>query len=399
MHFPELNQFKKALVDEFVRTEAVSAPDVRVIASPYRISPLGAHIDHQGGPVLGMTIDAYTLMGYVPAEDGSVDLKSRNYSGTIRFDLEQIPEMPGDFWGRYARGAALALREGYQIRRGLKGYLDGMLPGCGLSSSASVLLAYLQGLAHCNNLDLKPWDYVHLTRRAENHFIGLNNGILDQTSIVFGKQGRLLYIDTEKESVLSERDINGSRAYRILVAYSGYSRELTTTGYNSRVSECRAAAKRLAQYDSNQTVDRLSQISVDTYNTHGHRLPADLRRRAAHFFGEVERVHDGIEAWREGRLNDFGALMTASCRSSIEQYECGTPAIHDLQKIVVSAEGVIGARFGGGGFGGCVIGLVAPSQAQAAAAAIKAAYVKSHPEVAEQAAVYLTESADGIRAL
>jgi galactokinase/galacturonokinase len=124
-----------------------------------------------------------------------------------------------------------------------------------------------------------------------------------------------------------------------------------------------------------------------------------LRRRAAHFFDETQRVQNGIEAWREGRLEDFGRAMSQSCHSSITQYECGTPAIHDLQEIVSSTEGVIGSRFGGGGFGGCVIGFVTPPQAEMAAAEIKEAYVKCHPEVADQAAVYVTESSDGVRFL
>ena len=104
-------------------------------------------------------------------------------------------------------------------------------------------------------------------------------------------------------------------------------------------------------------------------------------------------------AWQEGRLEDFGRLMVESCHSSIEQYECGSPAIHDLQQIVSSADGVIGSRFGGGGFGGCVVGLVAPDRATEAVRDIRDAYLKCHPEATGHAAVYLAESADGVRFL
>ena len=104
----------------------------------------------------------------------------------------------GSFWGSYPQAAALALQEKYRLAKGVVGLIDGMLPGCGLSSSASVLLAYLHAFAAANDIELTPWDYAHLTRRAENKYIGLNNGILDQTSIVFGRRRHMLYIDTRK---------------------------------------------------------------------------------------------------------------------------------------------------------------------------------------------------------
>jgi hypothetical protein len=139
LEFPDLLQTKKKLTDVFCYEEKISSDDVKVIASPYRICPLGAHIDHQGGPVLGMTINACTLMAFHPSDDSFIKLRSKNYPGTVKFDLRNIPESTGSFWGVYPRAAALALQEKYVVERGMIGLLDGMLPGCGLSSSASVL--------------------------------------------------------------------------------------------------------------------------------------------------------------------------------------------------------------------------------------------------------------------
>ncbi len=220
MEFPDLNQQKVKLIDLFSYEQEIAADQISVIASPYRICPLGAHIDHQGGPVLGMTINACTLMAFYPSDDSFIKLRSKNYPGKVKFDLRNIPESTGSFWGEYPRAAALALQEKYVVERGVVGLLDGMLPGCGLSSSASVLLAYLHAFAAANSIELKPWDYVHLTRRAENKYIGLNNGILDQASIVFGRSGHMLYIDTKREKVSQLPDRLGERHYRILVAYS-----------------------------------------------------------------------------------------------------------------------------------------------------------------------------------
>ena len=399
MEFPHLIQTKEKLIETFGREEEVPLEDIRILASPYRICPLGAHIDHQGGPVLGMTVNAYTLMAFVPTNNGELELRSQNYPGRVVLNLEDVPERTGAFWGAFARGAALALKEEFQISRGIKGLLNGMLPGCGLSSSASVLLAYLHALAQVNAIDLEPWDLVRLTQKAENKYIGLNNGILDQTSIVFGRRGHLLHIDTREKSVDAWPDTLGKEAYRIVVAYSGYSRELTTTGYNTRVEECREAASRLGERQGNPKAEILSDVSEASFQRHGNELPSHLFRRAHHFFSEVKRVEDGLAAWQEGRLDDFGRLMFDSCRSSIEDYECGSQAIHDLQQIVSATDGMIGSRFSGGGFGGCVIGFVHPSRAEDAVANIQFAYQKCHPEVADHAAVYFTGSTDGVKFL
>jgi galacturonokinase len=395
MEFPDLVREKQRIIERFSHENDIAADDIHVIASPYRICPLGAHIDHQGGPVLGMTINAYTLMAFVATSDRIARLHSRNYPGRVEFALDRIPETTGSFWGVYARAAALALKEDFALEHGVIGLLDGMLPGCGLSSSASVLLAYLLAFARVNDIKLQPWDFVRLTRRAENKYIGLNNGILDQTSIVFGRRSHLLHIDTKAETVRELPDVLEESHYRILVAYSGYSRELTTTGYNSRVQECREAAAQLARMEGLEPVQTLSDVSQETFERYGHQLAPHLGRRARHYFSEVQRVHQGLEAWQKGAIEEFGQLMLASCQSSIEQYECGSPAIHDLQQIVSAADGVYGSRYSGGGFGGCVIGFVKPTHAAVAAEDIQEAYRKQHPEVADQAAVYLAETADG----
>ncbi len=396
MEFPDITKEKEKLIDEFSNEQGIPVADVRILASPYRISPLGAHIDHQGGPVLGMTVSAYTLMAYAPSSHKRVNLRSNNYPDRVRFDLDQIPQTISGSWGYYVRGAALALKEKFTVNRGITGILNGMLPGCGLSSSASVLLAYLFALADANGIPLEQWDYVQLTQLAENKYIGLKNGILDQTSIVFGKKNHMLHIDTRTPSVEKIPDKFGAETYRILIAYSGYSRELATTGYNTRVQECQAAAEKLSQWDGASPARILSDISKKTFLEHGKKLDPVHYRRACHFFGETQRVHDGLEDWKSGRLEAFGRLVNESCRSSTELYECGSEAVHDLQRIVSSTKGVLGSRFSGGGFGGCVVGFVAPSLAQRAVVTIKDSYLNLHPEVADRAAVYLATSVNGV---
>jgi galacturonokinase len=242
---------------------------------------------------------------------------------------------------------------------------------------------------------LQPWECVRLTQRAENKYIGLENGILDQTSIVFGRKGCLLHIDTKEKKVRELPEPPGEKPYRIIVAYSGYSRELTTSGYNTRVQECREAAVCLSRLAGSDSARILSDVSEEIFYLYGHKLAPVIGRRANHYFSEVQRVRKGVIAWRQGSIDEFGQLMLASCRSSMEQYECGIQPIFDLQKIVSSADGMLGSRFMGGGFGGCVVGFVRIDRAETAAADIQQAYRKLHPEVADKAKIYLADSADG----
>ncbi len=396
MEFSDLSSEKEKLAAIFAAETGHALKNIRIIASPYRISPIGAHIDHQGGPVLGMTINAYTLLAYVPGTDDHVRLRSQNYPGRVSFRLSQTDENTGSFWGSYARGAALALQQAFAIRYGIDGLVTGHLPGGGLSSSASVLLAYIQALADVNAIRPEPWELVDLTQQAENIHIGLKNGILDQTSIVFGQTGRLLHIDTLKPDVAAIAAPKAADPFRILVAYSGYSRELTTTGYNSRVAECQEAARVLSGLGGDGTAAQLGDVAQEAFEANGRKLPGHLYRRARHFFSERERVARGVDAWRQGAMGAFGQLMNASCKSSIEDYECGSQPIHDLQQIVSQTRGVFGSRFSGGGFGGCVVGLVAPQEAVDAVADIKIAYQRRHPEVADAAGVYLADSVSGL---
>ncbi|MFC1878164.1 galactokinase family protein, partial [Thermodesulfobacteriota bacterium] len=154
MEFERLTTEAEKLATAFAMETGIDQEKIRTVASPYRICPLGAHIDHQGGPVLGMTINAYTILAYVPTEDGTISLHSLNYPGNVAFHLDRIPENTGSFWGAYARGAVLALKETHTLKKGIFGLINGYLPGGGLSSSASILLAYLSVLGEAN--DIQP---------------------------------------------------------------------------------------------------------------------------------------------------------------------------------------------------------------------------------------------------
>jgi galactokinase len=382
----------------------IGRDDARMVVSPYRVCPIGAHIDHQGGPVLGMAISAHTLLAFAPTLDGSCRLVSENYPGEMVFDLAQLgdadPKQGAHDWGSYARGAAALLRDCLPAAaRGIEGCVLGTLPGGGLGSSASVTLAYLTALAAANEIELEPEHLVELAQRAEHDWVGVACGMLDQVSIVGARRSHLLFIDTQRtcwEAVAIGED---APDYRILVAYTGIERSLAATGFNQRVEECHAAARTLATRLGVGNVTRLGDLPEADLAASLDTLPEVEGKRARHFHEERDRVRRGIAAWREGDLESFGALMNDSCRSSRENFETGSPELIRLHEILASGRGVFGSRFSGAGFGGCAIALVARNAAEEAAEAAERSFRKAFPALAEDTHCFLVDSDDGVRVL
>lgn len=383
----------------FARSAKVPAADVGVVVSPYRVCPLGAHVDHQHGPVLGMGIDLGTILTFVPAPDATVHLESAGFAREVRFDLSDAAA-GGRGWERYVRGAAAVLGDRFPTRpRGIRGSLEGDLPGGGLSSSASVLVAYLLALAHVNGLELSPEDLVVLARRAENEFVGVQSGVLDPASVVAARRGRLLEIDT-RETRWRALELGASaRDVRVLVVFCGRARSLSNTPFNLRVAECRSAAARIAHRAGLAPVDALGDLPETLLDERLEELPPAERGRARHFLEERRRVRRGAAAWQRGDLVEFGRLMSDSCRSSIENYETGSREQLELQRILAHTPGVLGSRFSGAGYGGCNVALVDAGRAGAVRERLLAEYREALPEPAADARAFVVESADGARVL
>ena len=164
---------------------------IRVVRAPLRISPLGAHIDHQLGRVTGMAVDRSILFAFAPTDDGSIHVHSLDFAQPTTFSPTAIPPYLKGDWGNYLRGAAVALQNAYGLKQGLVGALGGDMPIGGLSSSAAVTIAYLLALETVNGLTVTPDENIRLVTRTEHDYIGLNNGILDQTSILFSRCNHL----------------------------------------------------------------------------------------------------------------------------------------------------------------------------------------------------------------
>lgn len=381
-----------------VQYYGVPREQVAVVVAPYRICPLGAHIDHQRGRVTAMALDRGVLLAFAPSDAPVVRVRSLDFPGEIAVHLaDDVPPRQGD-WGDYVRGAARVVRDEWPGQRGFVGITAGRVAEGGLSSSAAVCVAYLLALQQVNQIQVTAVKNIELAQQIENRYLGLQIGILDPSAILLSRANALTVIDCDNVAYeLIERPA-GTRCFDILIASSGLRKSLVQTDYNRRVEECAAAARQLlAAAGRPQALPHLRRVTVEEYQQYGRCLKGAAARRAAHFFSEMQRVACGAEAWSQGDLNAFGQLISESGASSIHNYQCGAPPLIDLYHILVKAPGVLGARFSGAGFRGCCLALVDSDHAEQAVRYVSDCYTRQHADLAREAWTMLCQPADGAR--
>ncbi|MEM7007716.1 MAG: galactokinase family protein [Thermodesulfobacteriota bacterium] len=399
MKFPPLTDRISDVVQYFEKREKFKHSELKLVFSPYRISPLGAHLDHQGGAVLGMTIDAGSVLAFIPNHERKIRLYSMNYPGMVEFSLDNIKTASLSDWGRYARGAAKVLQDRFHLKLGFTGVISGSLPQSGLSSSASAALGYIKALCSVNGIQLLHEQLIDMDSSIENEYLKLQNGILDQASIINGKKDNLLYIDTVAKKVTPHSKPKSNEQFKILILFTGVERELTSSGFNSRVEACKKTAAILGLMGGVKSPKILSDIPFDTYNAQKKRLPEELKPWAAHYFSEVMRVEQGIKAWDRGNWAELGSLMNESSMSTLDNYESKSEHSRAMFDLASSYQDVYGAAVNGGGYGGCVVAIVKEDFNQLGAIEILANYTTKYPELRERAAVYFAQSDDGLRML
>ena len=368
---------------------------------PYRISPLGAHIDHQFGKINGLAIDKGVHIAYSRKENGVVELQSLNFPKRAQFHVASIPPEKAGDWADHCRGAALMLEEKQPLRFGLSAVIEGTLPIGGLSSSAAVIICFLSALADVNGFTLEPWETIMMAKAAENKYVGVNCGKLDQSCEVLCKKDQLLYLDCRDDSYTLIPTSPAMKPYRIAVFFSGLERSLASSAYNLRQDECKAAAYSLLAYagmDYGKFIDtRLRDVPREVFEAYKDRLPDNFRKRAAHYFGEFGRAEAGAEAWKNGDLDTYGRLVFESGRSSVENYECGCPELITLYNIMTETDGIYGGRFSGAGFKGCCMALIDPDKAESVLAHVGEKYLAAYPGLEGKYMSALCASADGVK--
>ena len=367
--------------------------------SPYRICPIGAHCDHNLGKVTGFAIDKGIHIAYRPKQNGVVEMVSLQFPKRAQWHIRDVPPVTGD-WADYLRGATWALQKRRMLSVGLCGVIEGSLPIGGLSSSAAVILAFLEALCRVNGISLSPRELIETAFSAEKEYVGVNVGTLDQSCEVLSKKDHLLYLDCADGSCELIPTHPAMKPYRIAIFFSGLDRSLAGSRYNVRVDELRAGAYALLAFSGavygkfRQTNAR--DVPFDVFETYKAKLPAPWAKRCEHWFTEYRRVEAGAEAWRRGDLEEYGRLSFESGWSSIHNWESGAPEQIRLYEIMRETEGIYGGRFSGAGFKGCCMALIDPEKAEEIQAKVGKAYLKDFPHLEGRYSFHLCSSADGV---
>jgi galactokinase/galacturonokinase len=336
-------------------------------------------------------VDREVRLAVLPSEDAILRVESLDFPGGVEVDLGRPRTRRDGSWGDYVRAAVSVLGTDRRLVHGFRGVVAGDLPAAGLSSSAALLIAVVKALARVNHLELKRDEISLLVQRAENVYVGVDSGRLDPSIILHARSGFLTHVDCASLEVEHVAWPERPAAPEVLVVYSGVARSLASSPFNTRVAECRAAARRLLTLADRPSPESavLSDVSPELFGQFADALPQPLRRRAAHFFGEQDRVCRGVDAWSRGDAPEIGRLMTASGASSIENYECGTPEMVTLYELLAQCRGVLGARFSGAGFGGSCVAFVAADTAGRIAEEVGSQYRRVHPGAAAGALAHL----------
>lgn len=371
------------------------------IFSPYRVCPIGAHVDHQHGLVTGFAIDKGVDLFFDVREDTLVKLSSETFGGELEFDITVPAQVRQKQWGDYARGAKYALQKRFRLTRGIEGVIRGSLPVGGLSSSAAVLIAYVMAFARANGIELQPFEVAQIASEAEREYIGLNNGLLDQACIALGRRDGLLFLDCDSNEYRVIARNPDMPPFEIGIFFSGLTRSLVNSDYNLRVFECKTAAWNMLAYMDQplKPFDKtfLRDIPKAVFEKTRIAMPQRFARRAEHFYSEYRRVRQGVTAWETGNLKLFGKLCFDSCESSIHNYECGSPELIGIYEILRSLPGVYGGRFSGAGFKGAVIALVDPAHKEDVERELTRRYLEDFPEYEKTFKVFWVQSDDGAR--
>ena len=372
--------------------------NTQFIFAPYRICPLGAHVDHQLGMVSAIATEMGVCIYYSERDDGLCVIRSEGFPGEACFDLLADEQRQHD-WTDYARGALRALKARYPINRGLSISVSGEVTEAGLSSSAAIGLSYLTALADINAIELTQQALIELDREIENGFLGLKNGVLDQSAIMYSKAGCLTVLDCATGDV-GTHPVKGDFVF--LAVFSGIRQALVASNqFNQRVEESLRAGAEIRNLVTNEenTAIPIGRSSYTEFRRVQSQLDPISQRRARHFYSECERVRNGRVAWQLGDAAGFGKLMMASCESSIHQYETGSAEMIALYQVMVNAPGVYGARLSGAGFRGCVVALIDPQYQAELLDAVDSEYGSLFPEHRARLWAFETRPANGLKLL
>jgi len=328
-------------------------PPPFIVRAPGRVNLIGEHTDYNDGFVLPMAIDRAVWIALRPRRDRRVIVHSLDFDQAAKFSLDNLHKGKG--WLEYIQGVAWAFQvEGHRLE-GWEGVMTGDVPiGAGLSSSAALELAAARAFAAVSDLEWEPVKMARLGLKAEVEWVGLNCGIMDQMICAAAQAGHALFLDCRS---LEFEQISLPDGLLVAVLDTATRRGLLDSAYNERRAQCEAAARLFG-------VRALRDVDMQTFEARAGQLDPLTRRRARHVITENERVIQAVAALRGGDVKTLGSLLDASHASLRDDFEVSSPALDSMVGIARQADGCLGARMTGAGFGGCAIALVHAEKAR-----------------------------------
>jgi galactokinase len=365
--------------------------------APGRVNLLGEHVDYNQGIVLPAAIDRVVNVVAAPTTDSTVTLTALDLDERITFNLNEVERRcdidgkPLPCWALYPAGVAWALQQAGLNLPGMQAVYRSDVPiGAGLSSSAAVEVAFATTWQAISAWQVEKLELAKICQKAENEYVGVSSGLMDQFASVCGVQGHVLCFDTRS---LEWEALKMPPGTAIVIADSGIRRSLTTSAYNDRRAACEQAVKLLQKYLPH--ILSLRDVSTVEFAAYSPYLPAEIAKRAEHVVKEIHRVDQAIIALHRGDARMFGGFMYASHKSLRDLYEVSIPELDRLVETARGLPGIYGARLTGAGFGGCTVNLVDEQQAVGFMQGLQQGYQQ---KTGREAQVYLCRASRGAEA-
>jgi galactokinase len=345
-------------------------PAKHVVRAPGRVNLIGEHTDYNEGFVLPMAIERDVLVALSPRDDRQVTLRSLDFDETAAFSLDDIHKDEEHSWSNYARGVAREMEQAGFHLRGIDATMHGNVPiGAGLSSSAAFEVAMTLTFLAAIHRDMDKTQVALLAQRAENRFVGMNCGIMDQFISALGQQGCALFIDTRD---LSYRPVPMPAGAKVVICDTMTRRGLVGTAYNERRQQCEEAVRILQGVLPD--VKALRDVSPAQLDAYAALLPPIVLKRARHVVTEDARVLKAADALGNGRAEEMGRLMDESHASLRDDFQVSSKELNLMVDLAHEAPGCLGARMTGAGFGGCTVSLVCSDDVPAFVAQVAERY-------------------------
>jgi len=365
--------------------------------APGRVNLLGEHVDYNQGVVLPAAIDRAVRLAAGPGEGRRVTLRALDLGESAAFNLDEVEKRidvdgkPLPDWSLYPAGVAWVLQKAGLEVGGMQAAFTSDIPiGAGLSSSAAVEVGFASTWQALHGWEVDKLSLAKLCQRAENEFVGVSSGLMDQFASTCGEEGHVLCFDTRS---LEWTPIEMPPGTAIVIADSGIRRSLSGSAYNDRRAACERAVELLQKYlPGIKSLRDVSTVELAAYSAY---LPTEIEHRAEHVVKEIHRVEQAIIALKRGDARMFGGFMFASHKSLRDLFEVSLPELDCLVEVARGLPGIYGARLTGAGFGGCTVNLVEENDAEVFMQGLQAGYKVL---TGREAKVYLCRASNGAEA-